>query len=796
MAAAVGSGQYQEVGMAATLDARAALGVMCACALSVGLISACGGGGNGGDSPELASLLSPVAVPLEREVPSGHVVGTVYEMPMRKAGAGVPVQVTDPAAGGAVVATTVTLGDGSFDLVLPPSHTASPRLLLTAATSGGWLRALAATPATDITVGSETVVRELEQRLRIGALQWADLDAEEADIGQRMVDFLAHSIALAEHAAPQSLVVALRGRLAYRADWNAWLSGLPSAARRPAGDIPMLVPRTDGFMAEGPWGGDFGDFRVELAGVGVPAGVAGDVRIGIGCRGLPARAVRWDDEQECMYGLWSGDGMPAIDPTRPPLMDVFMVGPSGIKVAPAGGLVPQAMHQPLFSMGYVPMLEYPWSTGTSVVYSANGLRARRTVLPLEGVTVGDATVKALPVVMDFDHAAGDLVVSMRVRTWFAPEIGRLKVEYEVKTQKSAGPVQSSQLSAIRTDLAAFRLGERKNERPMRSDPVLTGEMVAAAVPLRHDQTFYARSTRKLYASSADEAGVLAEIDVDTRAVRRSSPLGHAIRSIAATPDGARIYVGLASSAEVVELSAMNLAVLRRLVIPLATFDGAVRSAYRLAVDPADPLRLAALVHPNQVWGGDVVLWHDGVLQPAAPPTVPFYVDSFGHYAAKDLTWSSDGRYIDLWSEWEVGRLLTGAPQLVEEHVYRKPSTLPALSLQPRGRERGYWLTSYGHALATDLSHAKPRTSFTRWGEYDCNWLDDERVVCAENQTTHRWLLSRFGDSELLGIYTVTLPEPTLDCPERLHTPVTLAADRGMLIVLRPCNVWLLRMPGE
>jgi hypothetical protein len=35
-----------------------------------------------------------------------------------------------------------------------------------------------------------------------------------------------------------------------------------------------------------------------------------------------------------------------------------------------------------------------------------------------------------------------------------------------------------------------------------------------------------------------------------------------------------------------------------------------------------------------------------------------------------------------------------------------------------------------------------RIAFTRWGEYDCNWLDDERVVCAENQTTHRWLLSR------------------------------------------------------
>ncbi len=727
----------------------------CLGALALLLLAGCGGGGGDGGSPGGAGLpasgfptlvtsssfrLPPIAEPPDHSVAAGFERGRVLTAAGVAAPAGTTVDVIDAANVSAprVVASGPTDATGSFSIAADLS-TVDPSARWLRVTMGGTVLRAFATGWTEVTLGSEAVVTELNRLRRAGRLPTPAVAA--LSTSQQLLTLMW----LGGHAglAPAQALPALLAEARTNAAWNRWLAGMESGSVGGPGDVAGLVPVTDVTWPSTVVRGHLAPTAVTIRSA-CSIGLAGDIN-------------------NCGSGT----------ATDPDLREAFIVDRLGVHLRE--DVTADLLSELLGQVGDLPLLEFPPAVGTRVLYDNSqfalqidsgihaAIRITRRTYPAEAVAALGASPQAVRVVLDYEVAVLNMRTGEQVdllgreQRWFAPKAGRVRIEAQTLSRNGA------QVATGSLSLTANSVGGVVFLAP--TIP-FAGVADAQAIGLRHHHAVHSAALERVYAASPDNGGTIVELDAATLAPLRTLGVGTVPRRLAVAPDGPRLFAGL-DDGSVAEWSLPDFALVSRTAPMVDPYGVAIDRVFDLAIDPFDSRRVLALVGASTSSGrGAVVLFRDGNLLLRDAPRYDAFGWGWGYYGPYAVAWSSVPNEFfapGMRSQNQLNRFAVG------------PSAFQELLVQDTGEDWG-WTEVAGHlvmqsgAVRDASSLAELRTlGLPPLRLRDCARFDPASTLCRfrdEGSAPPSLLLMDHADGAFQGVFRPAVTTVSNGCPER------------------------------
>lgn len=594
------------------------------------LLAACGGGGGAGPAPASAPAsefptlpassfsLSAIAEPADRTPVAGRQQGRVLLADGAAAPAGLTVEWLDASGGAAprVLASATTGAGGTFDMRGASAVASADQWLRVVLPDGTPLRAYAS-GWTEMSVGTEVALREIDRLRGNGAFDARALPMAELAAGQQSLGLLWQARFTAPAAADANQ--ALSAFVGLAQPWNQYLTSLANATP-PAGsgDIAMLLAP------------DVFDATV-AATVSNQDGVR-DTTVAL--RGIvsPQPAVR------AFSMLFANENTPIR----------FVIQPQGIFLQARGGT--GAEEKLMEQLGDLPLLEFAPAIGTRVIYDnpqmvATGfptlhaaMKVTRRTYPAAPVRIlGGATVMAIEVVLDYEisvvhtdtQVKGDAVG--RERRWFSPLAGVVRAATEARARGDL---------SVSAAWATVELGAVTFASPTMLPP--DGAIDTRALPLAHRDAVHAAALNRIFVATDDNGGTILELDAATLATLRSVATAGLPSRLALSADGSRLYAGLDGGA-VIELRTADLGTVHRFTLGAAEFgQGAYDLVRDLAVDPFDAERVLVLAGHSPFHNGGngpVMMFSAGKLAWRDAPRYTAWNYGWDSYSPGTLAWS-------------------------------------------------------------------------------------------------------------------------------------------------------------
>ncbi len=602
-------------------------------ALSLCVLSACGGGGGSAGSdagpttpaqpvfPTLVTSASfslpAIDAPAARDTTAGQQQGLVLIAATTPAPAGALVELVDAttSATPVVLSSTRTTDAGTFT-VSEPSGSRKPTDLWVRVTlaDGTVLRAFA-TGWVEVSPGTEVAVQETARLLRSGAFAGRALTRADLDGAQQATTLYWQGDPVAR--SPAAAVVATRSALRLQARWNAMLANLA---------LPAPATGTG-----------------DVAGLMAADGATWDVSVNVDGKAstdtLAAHCFADSTGSTTTCGIASS--------TLPDLSEQLTVRQDAIRLQNLSS--PDVLDQVLAQVGDLPLVEFPYAVGTKVLVdnpqlivqgSTNvhaSVRITRRTYPVSALQALGGTVPALRVVLDYEIAVLDTTTAKqadllaRETRWFTPRGGRVRIESS-GLARSGTQVQNAATSVVANAVRGSFFPGAVAPFAAPTDTVVRG--------LRNNHALYAQALGVIYTASPDNGGQVLELDPRTLATLRTAPLGGVPTHLAVSSDGRRLYAALAGGT-VTELATSDLSTVRSINLIADPYDVPYDQVNDLAVDPTDPERLLVLAASSHtVPSGAVLLYGNGTLLLRDAPRYYATDYGWGYYGPTALAWTS------------------------------------------------------------------------------------------------------------------------------------------------------------
>lgn len=728
------------------------------------LLAACGGGGGGGggtdsgggqtqgtDYPTLMTAqdfnLTALPAPPERAAATNQQVGQVRESAGSAVGGGVLVELLDATSPDSpvVVASTRTQSDGSFTITdaISDKPNAAKWLRATLA-SGASMRAFA-TGWTDVTPGSETALSEIGRLLRAGAFSAHTLTAQELAGLQSGVTLVWEGRYGAQpiNSAVQLLTEFLR----LHQPWNQQLDNLDQVSPQAGvGDIAGLWP------------------------IGTAVDWSGTATINNGAEIAESRRT------SCTQNSASGSmDCSLLSITRGDVEDRFDVFHDGIRSIPATNNLDDPIQLLLYTVGEIPIIEFPVQTGARVVFenpkmafgsearyhgSARITRRTYAAAPLDAL---GATVQAVEVDIDYELAVIDTRggaqtdVLIRERRWFSPEGGVVRKASE-RLRRQDGVVTRNSLS--------YRANSVSGSFFLPQVVPFAGVLDDRSISLRYRHAVWSPSRNRIYVASVTPPELL-ELDPETLMVVRRLPLPAVAGRLAVAQDGSRVYVGL-DGGTVSEFNLSTLALTRSFSVTFEADGVNYDRVYDLQVDPRNPARLLVLAGRSSRLGnyGAVLLYSGGSLVLRDAPR--YSNDDFGwsYYGLTRLRWSeSADQFLGAFtgSPTSLYRFGTSGSAFTEIHTMSLGDDIGIIEIG------GEIVTSKGKVLDSQDFSSKRQLAVSSFPLSGCHGQDSVSDLCAISGSSDPFLplFVRLGheSGQFLGAYRPKIDSIANGCAE-------------------------------
>jgi hypothetical protein len=660
-----------------------------------------------------------------------------------------------------VLAASTTDADGSFSLT-DTSSGLSPvdRWIRVTLADGTFMRAYA-TGWTEITPGTEAAVSEIARLRKAGAFTAHHFARSELAGAQESFSLVWQSSFFALGAA--AAANAVREYARFHPRWNRLLENVASAsASDSSGDIAGMFP-----LGTATWPSEI-----------TRAGITAAVDVITNCLAPGDREA---------HRYCSIVARPALD-----LTEQLDVSDRGIvlhsDVARADVL--QSLVQ---EVGDLPLLEFPYAAGTRVLFDnprlaslhdshIGSLKITRRTYSLDTVQALGGSVQAVQVVLDYELASVDchtgkaVDVLARERRWFSPLAGRVRAE-SAEWIRADGQVTSSETRIVANSISGDTFF---------GDPVqpFAGVADVQSLALRHRHAVHSRALDRIFVGTDSGGGSILELDPNTLATIRSTPVPAAPGRLAVSGEGSRLYAGM-DGGKMAEIDTATLGLIRVFDLPPDPYGAQYDRAYDMSVDPFDPSRLLVLSGRSTVFGstGAVLLYRAGSLLLRDAPR--YYASDYGwgFYSLNAIAWSGTRDEFlgaSLGSPQSLFRFHAGANAFSDVAALARVDDVGLIDVG------GEIVTSKGKVLDAQSLTTLRTLSIEPFGLKDCNRLEDHSDLCGVD-SGGAWSPPFFvhldhSTGAFLGTYRPFIAQVANGCPEIAVRENSLGLDEA---VLRP-----------
>lgn len=678
----------------------------------------------------------------------------MFTAPGQTAPAGLLVELLDAGDPFAprIVATAATAADGQFSMADTLASLEAPRKWLRVTLPNNTVLRSFATAVAYLTPGSEAALREVTRLIRSGGLSASELSAEELRSAQDSLSLYWEGAV--SGVAVEATVGALLTELRTHSIWNRFLDSLAATATVAVpGDIAGLVA-LDGAKWQA-------TVTEALDGVENSA----DRELSHSCFPTTPSTII-DGPRFCGHRF--GDQIAATESLE--------VTPLGLRAH----LVARTSQMGELSvlLGRLELVEFPYRTGVKTLLDRSqidvrgdgtvlaSVKVRRHTYPIAWVSALGATVRALPVITDFEivftntQTKQTTEILQRERRWFTPLKGKVRTEIEYQ-QRVDKVVSTGRLAAVVNLFTGATSGPAVEP--------FAGVADVQALPLRHRHATYSPVLDRIFVAVASAGGQVLELDPRSMAVLRIANTGVVPGRLAVARDGSRLYVGL-DGGRIGEYRLSDLVRTRLFDLPLDPYGRPYDRVYDLSVDPFDAERVLVMGAMSTLLGGNPVMlvYRSGALVMRDAPRYNANSYGWGYYNPTEAAWTTVPDEFIVASNLSppsMYRFRLGTASVAEIAALERTESVGEVDVA------GRVVTSSGRILDASTFSAIRVESLPPFAFNGCLRLDSASNMCQINSGFARspffYVHFDAADGRFLGTYRPDIRSLTNGCPEVL-----------------------------